>query len=77
MLTNPFCVALALLDIMNFASAFSHIGSFYFVNRYGTLSLDGEAGQTYMLKKVIQRILLVLSSLAMDEFYCQEALMIH
>lgn len=63
---------------MNFASAFSHIGAFcFFFNRYGTLSLDGEAGQTYMLKKVIQRKLLVLSSLAMDEFYCQEALTIH
>jgi hypothetical protein len=57
--------------------SFSHIGGFCFFNRYGTLSLDGEADQTYMLKKVIQMILLVLSSLAMGEFYCQEALTIH
>ena len=61
---------------MNFAST-SYIWYLIYFYRYGTLSLDGEAGQTYMLKKVIQMKLLDLSSQAMDEFYFQEALMVH
>lgn len=49
----------------------------YHSDRYGTLSLDGEAGQIYMFKTVIQMILLHLSFLWMGESYYQEALMVH
>ncbi|CAL8994483.1 unnamed protein product [Prunus brigantina] len=45
--------------------------------RYGTLSLDGEAGQIYTFKPVIQIILLGLSFRWMRKSYYQEALMVH
>lgn len=47
------------------------------LHRYGTLSLDGEAGQIYLLRRVILMTSPGLSSLVTGRFYCQEALMLH